>query len=73
MVLKSLTDAQRDGDDIYAVIKGTAATQDGHTNGITVPNGESQKLAIRNALRLRRHRPGIGLLCRGARHRHSRG
>jgi myxalamid-type polyketide synthase MxaE and MxaD len=51
VVLKTLTDALRDGDHIYAVIKGTAVTQDGHTNGITVPNGESQKLAVSNALK----------------------
>jgi myxalamid-type polyketide synthase MxaE and MxaD len=51
VVLKPLTDALRDGDNIYAVIKGTAVTQDGHTNGITVPNGESQKLAVSNALK----------------------
>jgi len=52
VVLKPLADALRDGDNVYAVIKGTAVTQDGHTNGITVPNGESQKLAARNALRV---------------------
>jgi len=51
VVLKPLADARRDGDNIYAVISGTAVTQDGHTNGITVPNGESQKLAVRNALK----------------------
>ncbi|HXL91157.1 MAG TPA: type I polyketide synthase [Streptosporangiaceae bacterium] len=51
VVLKPLADALRDGDNIYAVIRGTAVTQDGHTNGITVPNGESQKRAVRNALK----------------------
>jgi hybrid polyketide synthase/nonribosomal peptide synthetase FtdB len=51
VVLKPLADAERDGDTIYAVIMGTAVTQDGHTNGITVPNGESQKVAVRNALK----------------------
>ena len=50
VVLKRLSAALRDGDCVYAVIRGTAVTQDGHTNGITVPNGESQKLAMRRAL-----------------------
>jgi acyl transferase domain-containing protein len=50
VVLKRLADAVREGDRIYALIRGTAVTQDGHTNGITVPNGESQQLAMRNAL-----------------------
>jgi myxalamid-type polyketide synthase MxaD len=50
VVLKPLASALRDGDHVYAVIRGTAVSQDGHTNGITVPNGESQKLAMRHAL-----------------------
>ncbi len=50
VVLKRLNDAIRDGDQLYAVIRGTAVTQDGRTTGITVPNGESQKLAMRRAL-----------------------
>ncbi len=50
VVLKPLAAALRDGDQVYAVIRGTAVSQDGHTNGITVPNGESQKLAMRRAL-----------------------
>jgi myxalamid-type polyketide synthase MxaD len=52
VLLKPLADALASGDRVYAVIRGTAVTQDGHTNGITVPNGESQKLAVRHALRL---------------------
>jgi len=51
VVLKPLADALRNGDNIYAVIMGTAVTQDGHTNGITVPNGTSQKLAVSSALK----------------------
>jgi myxalamid-type polyketide synthase MxaD len=50
VVLKRLADALRDGDQVHAVIRGTAVSQDGRTNGITVPNGESQKLAMRQAL-----------------------
>jgi hybrid polyketide synthase/nonribosomal peptide synthetase FtdB len=50
VVLKRLADAIRDGDRIYALIRGTAVTQDGHTNGITVPDGDSQQRAMRAAL-----------------------
>lgn len=49
VVLKRLSEALRDGDPIYAVIIGNAVNQDGHTNGITVPNGESQKELIKTA------------------------
>ncbi|NMO16194.1 type I polyketide synthase [Pyxidicoccus fallax] len=51
VVLKPLSAALRDGDTIHAVIRGTAANQDGRTNGITVPNGEAQKAVAREALR----------------------
>ncbi len=52
VVLKPLSAAQRDGDSIYAVIKGTVVNQDGRSNGITVPNQESQKAALRNVLEM---------------------
>ncbi len=51
VILKPLATALADEDHIYAIIRGTAVTQDGRTNGITVPNGESQKLAVRHALK----------------------
>lgn len=47
VVLKPLADAERDGDQIYAVIRATGCNQDGHTDGITVPNPEAQKALIR--------------------------
>ncbi|MBC9783075.1 amino acid adenylation domain-containing protein [Heliobacterium chlorum] len=46
VVLKKLSEALKDGDPIYAVIMGEGANQDGHTNGITVPNPEAQKELI---------------------------
>ncbi|WP_211196232.1 beta-ketoacyl synthase N-terminal-like domain-containing protein, partial [Flavobacterium sp. H122] len=42
VVLKKLKDAERDGDRIYAVIKGSGINQDGRTNGITAPSVRSQ-------------------------------
>lgn len=42
VVLKSYEQAVKDGDRIYALINGTGVNQDGQTNGITVPNRNSQ-------------------------------
>ncbi len=50
VVIKPLAHALRDADDIYAQILGTAVSQDGHTDGITVPREEAQEAAIRTAL-----------------------
>ncbi|MFI8436072.1 amino acid adenylation domain-containing protein [Streptomyces sp. NPDC079020] len=47
VALKRLEDALADGDPIHAVILGSGVNQDGHTNGITVPNAESQVSLIR--------------------------
>lgn len=46
VVLKPLSAALNDGDAIYALIRGTGVNQDGRTNGITVPNPESQAALI---------------------------
>ncbi len=51
VVIKPLQRALDDGDEIYAQILGTAVSQDGHTDGITVPREEAQEAAIRTALR----------------------
>ncbi len=51
MMLKRVADARRDGDPILAVLAGSAVNQDGRTNGITAPNGTSQKQLIAAALR----------------------
>ncbi|UJB20890.1 MULTISPECIES: HSAF biosynthetic non-ribosomal peptide synthetase/polyketide synthase [Lysobacter] len=47
VALKRLDDALRDGDPIYAVIVGTGVNQDGHSNGITVPNPDAQVALIK--------------------------
>ncbi len=48
-LLKRLADAERDGDKIYAVIRGVGASSDGKGKGITAPNPQGQVLAIRRA------------------------
>lgn len=51
IVLKTVTQAQADGDRIYGVIKGISVAQDGKTNGITAPNASSQQAVIKQALK----------------------
>ncbi|WP_260759418.1 type I polyketide synthase [Mycobacterium sp. SMC-4] len=51
VVLKRLTDAQRDGDRVLAVIRGGAVAQDGRTVGIMSPNGQAQQDLFRLACR----------------------
>src|SRR5436309_4570198 len=44
-VLKRLADAERDGDKIYAVVRGIGGSSDGRGKGITAPNPAGQRLA----------------------------
>ncbi|HXS84627.1 MAG TPA: SDR family NAD(P)-dependent oxidoreductase, partial [Mycobacterium sp.] len=50
LVLKRLSDAERDGDQICAIIKGSAVNQDGASSGLTVPNGGAQQRLIATTL-----------------------
>ncbi|MGZ5445522.1 MAG: SDR family NAD(P)-dependent oxidoreductase [Thermoanaerobaculia bacterium] len=50
VVLKRLSEAERDGDHIYGVIRGSALTHGGKTNGYTVPNPQAQASAISRAM-----------------------
>ena len=58
VVLKRLSDAEKDGDTIVAVILGSACNQDGRSSGLTAPNGPSQEAAIARALERAQLDPG---------------
>ncbi|MEV8512188.1 SDR family NAD(P)-dependent oxidoreductase [Dactylosporangium sp. NPDC051484] len=49
VVLKRLADARRDGDRVYAVIKGLGAASDGRALGLTAPRAEGQRRALDRA------------------------
>ena len=50
VVLKRLTDAQKDGDEILAVIKSSTVNQNGASNGLTAPNGKAQAALFKQTL-----------------------
>jgi myxalamid-type polyketide synthase MxaE and MxaD len=50
IVLKRLSDALADGDEILALIRGSAINHDGSTNGLTAPSSLAQQQVIREAL-----------------------
>jgi acyl transferase domain-containing protein/NAD(P)H-dependent flavin oxidoreductase YrpB (nitropropane dioxygenase family)/NADP-dependent 3-hydroxy acid dehydrogenase YdfG len=49
LVLKRLADAERDGDRIYAVIRGVGGSSDGRDRSLTAPRPEGQVRALRRA------------------------
>lgn len=51
VVLKRLSVALQDGDNIVALIRGSAINQDGRSQGITAPNGPAQEAVIQRALK----------------------
>ncbi|MBK3494739.1 SDR family NAD(P)-dependent oxidoreductase [Viridibacillus sp. YIM B01967] len=57
LFLKKLSKAKEDGDQIYAVIKGSAINNDGASNGITAPNPKAQEDVITRAWKQAKIKP----------------
>ncbi len=51
LLLKRLEDALADGDQIHAVVRASGVNQDGHTDGISLPNSAAQEELIRKVYR----------------------
>ena len=64
-LLKRADDAFRDGDKIYAVIRGVGGSSDGKGKGLTAPNPVGQKLAMRRAWEHAGFPPGSAGLVEG--------
>ena len=64
-LLKRLADAERDGDKIYAVLRGMGGSSDGKGKGITAPNPIGQKLAIQRAWENAGLSPATAMLIEG--------
>ena len=63
VILKRLSDAVKDGDRVYAVIRAVGASSDGKGKGITAPNPKGQKIAVEKAFEQVDYTPAdIGLV-----------
>ncbi|HOX23878.1 MAG TPA: polyketide synthase, partial [Elusimicrobiales bacterium] len=63
VILKRLSDAVRDGDKVYAVVRAVGGASDGKGKGITAPNPKGQKLAVNNTFEQLDYTPGdVGFL-----------
>ncbi|HYU56442.1 MAG TPA: beta-ketoacyl synthase N-terminal-like domain-containing protein, partial [Actinomycetota bacterium] len=64
-LLKRLSDAERDGDRVHAVLVSLAGSSDGRGKGITAPNPIGQRLAVERAWRAAGVAPSTATLVEG--------
>ena len=64
-MMKRLADAERDGDKIYAVLRGMGASSDGKGKGITAPNPVGQKFCLERAWKNAGVSPEMGTYMEG--------
>jgi acyl transferase domain-containing protein/acyl carrier protein/NAD(P)-dependent dehydrogenase (short-subunit alcohol dehydrogenase family) len=64
-LLKRLVDAERDGDKIYAVIRGLGGSSDGKGKGITAPNPVGQRICVHRAWQNAQVTPSAGDMIEG--------
>jgi acyl transferase domain-containing protein/acyl carrier protein len=50
VVLKRLSDAKRDGDNILAIVRASVVNHDGRSSSLTAPNGIAQERLLREAI-----------------------
>ncbi len=50
LIIKSLKQAEEDGDRVYGVVKASALSHDGASNGLTAPNGVAQVKVMQKSL-----------------------
>ena len=63
LILKRREDAEKDGDRIYALIKGAGSASDGKAKGLLAPRVEGEELALRRAYAMSRVEPEtVGLV-----------
>lgn len=58
VILKSLAQAERDHDAIYAVVRGSAINQDGRSNGLMAPNRNAQEQLLKDVYHTAQIDPG---------------
>ncbi len=58
LVLKKLSDAKRDNDNIIAIIRSSLVNNDGRSNGFTAPNSKAQEKLIKQTLNKAKLQPG---------------